>query len=118
MYQPTRTRPNSGFQPTPSSSSSNVNILRGVNDSVNRSEALCRETETIAQETLGELAHQRDALGRTRDRIIEANTELDSTNKDLKYLHRRIVSNKLLLCSIILMEVIIIGLQLYLKFKK
>lgn len=118
MSQQAQTRPNGGWQPTPGSSSSSTSILRGVNNSVTRSEVICRESETIAKETLEELAHQRESLGRTRDRILDANTELNSTNKNLKYMHLRIVTNKLLLCSIILMEVIIIGLQLYLKFRK
>jgi len=85
---------------------------------VNRAEIICRESETIAQDTLGELANQRDALTRTRDRVTGANEELDVTNKNLKYIYMRTVTNKVLLCSIILMELIIIGLQLYLKFKK
>ena len=72
----------------------------------------------IATETLGELAQQREALGRTRDRVAEANRELGETNKHLKHIHWRIASNKILLCSIILMELVIIGLQLYLKFIK
>ena len=97
---------------------SSYNQLHGVNERVNRAEIICRESETIAQDTLGELANQRDALTRTRDRVTGANEELDVTNKNLKYIYMRTVTNKVLLCSIILMELIIIGLQLYLKFKK
>lgn len=79
---------------------------------------ICQESETIAQETLGELAHQRESLGRTRDRITGASRDLDATNKNLKYMYLRVFTNKLLLSSIILMEMVIIGLQLYLKFRK
>ena len=93
-------------------------VLRGVNERVHRAEDICRESEVIATDTLGELAQQRESLGRTRERVTEANRELDSTNKNLKYIHLRLMTNKLLLCSIILMEIIIIGLQLYNRFIK
>ena len=124
MYQPqSHNRQNSQWQPV--SGPSNVNpirssddVLRGVNERVNRAEVICRESETIAQDTLGELAHQRDALTRTRDRVTDANAELDTTTKNLKYIYLKTVTNKVLLSSIILMELVIIGLQLYLKFKK
>lgn len=107
------------YPPGPSTStSSGIDTLREVNQRVDRAEVICRESEVIATETLGELAHQREALGRTRDRVAEANRELDATNKNLKQIHWRIASNKILLCSIILMEAVIIGLQLYLKFFK
>lgn len=98
--------------------SSRNNILRDVNERVNRAEVICRESEGIATDTLGELSQQRESLARTRDRLTDANRELDSTNKNLKRIHLRLATNKLLLCSIILMEVVIIGLQLYLKFKR
>lgn len=118
MPKPGRASSNAERRPVSGTSSAGTEILRGVNDRVNRAEVICRESETIAQETLGELAHQRESLGRTRDRLAETNTELDSTNKNLRYIHFKILTNKLLLCSVILMEMIIIGLQLYLKFKK
>jgi hypothetical protein len=93
-------------------------LLRGTNERVNRAEVICRESETIAQDALGELAHQRESLGRVRDRVLETNTQLDETNKNLRYIYLRMFTNKLLLSSIILMEMIIIGLQLYLKFRR
>lgn len=117
---------NDNWQPAPGRSSlqprqpqtSNADVLRGVNERVNRAEVICRESEAIATETVGELATQRESLGRTRERVLEANAGLETTNKNLKYIHFKIVTNKILLCSIILMELIIIGLQLYLKFSK
>lgn len=93
-------------------------VYQGINDRVNRAEGICRESEVIATDTLDELAHQRETLTRTRGRITDANVELNSTNKALKSIHRRLASNKLLLCAIILMELVIIGCQLYLKFVK
>lgn len=95
-----------------------VDILQGVNQRVNRAEEIARESEVIATETLGELANQRETLGRTRDRLTDANRELDTTNKNLKYMYLRVATNKLLLSLIILMELVIIGSQLYLKFFK
>lgn len=93
-------------------------ILRGMNERINRSEGICRESEVIATDTLGELANQRETLTRTRDQLIDANRDLSNTNSTLKSIHRRLASNKLLLIVIILMELVIIGCQVYLKFIK
>lgn len=92
-------------------------ILRGINDRVVRVEVICQESEAIATDTLDELAHQRETLNRARDRIAGTNNELNNTNRVLKSIHRRIASNKLLLGFIILLELAIIGSQLYLKLK-
>lgn len=93
-------------------------ILRGMNERVNRAEGICRESEIIATDTLGELANQRETLARTRDHLNDANRELGQTNSSLKSIHRRLLANKLLLIVIILMELVIIGCQVYLKFFK
>lgn len=93
-------------------------IIRGMNERVDRVHVICKESEAIATDTLDELAVQREALTRTRNRLTDANRELDTTNRNLKSIHRRLASNKLLLGAIILMELIIIGCQLYLKFFK
>ena len=97
---------------------SSTDIIRGINSRVYRAEAICRESETIATDTLDELAHQQEALTRTRERLADTNRELITTNSTLKSIHRRLATNKLLLGAIILMELIIIGCQLYLKFVK
>lgn len=98
--------------------SSSVDVLRNVNERVKRAEATGRESVIIATETLGELAQQRETLLRARDNVIDANQDLDSANSKLKSMHRRIASNKFLLSAIILMELVIIGCQLYIKFLK
>lgn len=97
---------------------SRTNVLRGINDRISRSEVICRESETIATETLDELAHQRETLSRTRERLATTNVELSDTNKVLKSIHFRLAANKFLLGFIILLELLIIGCQLYLKFFK
>lgn len=93
-------------------------ILRGMNERVNRAEVICRESEVIATDTLGELANQRETLTRTRDQLNDANRDLGNTNSTLKTIHRRLIANKLVLIVIILMELVIIGCQVYLKFLK
>jgi len=118
MPQQSHSRQTSGWQSIPGSSSTTSDVLRGVNERVNRAEVICRESEAIAQDTLGELAHQRESLGRVRDRVGEANAELETTNKNLRYIYLRIFTNKLLLSFIILMEMIIVGAQIYTKFFK
>lgn len=92
--------------------------LRAINEHTTRAHEVCRESEVIAADSLDELARQRETLARTRDGLQDANQELDTTNKTLKSMHMRIATNKLLLHFIILMEVVIIGCQIYLKFFK
>ena len=111
-------RNNSSRYGHPAPSSSATNILKGINERVNRTEVICRESEVIATNTLGELANQRETLDRARERLAETNVELGDTNKALKSIHRRIAANKFLLGTIILLELLVIGCQLYLKFKK
>lgn len=100
------------------SASTSSNVLRTVNDRIERAEVIGKESITIATEALGELAQQRETLIRTRDGVNAANRELDSTNSNLKSMHRRIATNKFLLGAIIFMELVIIGCQLYIKFLK
>lgn len=102
----------------PGPSGSSQDLLRNINQRVDRTEVICRESEVIGTETLGELANQRESLRRTNERITEANRDLDSTNKNLRYIYLKIATNKILLCLIILMELVIIAAQLYLKFFK
>lgn len=92
--------------------------LLGINERLQRTETICRESEVVATETLGELANQRETLTRTRDRLNDADRELGSANRNLKSIHRRLATNKLLLTIIVIMELIIIGCQLYIKFLK
>lgn len=98
--------------------STSNDILRNVNESVTRAEVICRESEVIATDTLDELAHQRETLTNTRERLSGTNVDLTSTNNALKSIHRRLATNKMLLGIVILMELVIIGCQLYLKFVK
>lgn len=98
--------------------SSGNDILRRINERVSRAEVIGRESEVIATDSLEELVNQRETIIKTRDRLNDANQELNSTNKTLKSIHRRLASNKLLLVIIILMELVTIGCQLYLKFFK
>lgn len=93
-------------------------LIRGINERVDRAEVICKESQSIGASTLDELANQRETLSRTRERLAETNIELNDTNRVLKTIHRRIASNKFLLGFIILLELIIIGCQLYLKFTK
>lgn len=97
---------------------SGTDIIRGMNERLGRAEMISKESEDIATGTLDELANQRETLTRTRDRVTDTNRDLESTNKALKSIYRRVATNKLLLGVIILMELVIIGCQLYIKFRK
>uniref|UniRef100_A0A6G1S4J5 Vesicle transport through interaction with t-SNAREs 1B n=1 Tax=Aceria tosichella TaxID=561515 RepID=A0A6G1S4J5_9ACAR len=96
----------------------NLRVFRSVNKRVNRAEVICRETQEIAEETLDELAQQRESLGRIRDGVVNSNRELEEANKNLRRMYVRVFTSKLLLSLIIVFEIIIIVAQIYLKFIK
>lgn len=106
---------NDNSQPT---TSSRTTTLRTINDRVNRVHVICQESEAIAADSLEELANQKETLNRAKNRLNETNVELGETNRQLKSIYRRVASNKFLLSFIILLELMIIGAQIYTKVKK
>ncbi|XP_076268909.1 vesicle transport through interaction with t-SNAREs 1b [Rhynchophorus ferrugineus] len=93
-------------------------ILERTGQSLARSNQIAIETEQIGQEVISELGQQRESLLRTRDRLDDANTNLDNTKAILKRMGRNVIYNKVILISIILLEVLILILLVYNKFFK
>lgn len=91
-------------------------ILEDTNQSVYRATVIAQENEAIGVEVMGELAVQRDALVRTRDRLQDADQDLTRTHKVLRSMNRRVLTNKCLLIVIILMELGILLLVVYMRF--
>lgn len=124
-FRPRRQPPSPPPPPPPSFNDTNIitiatgnEILRRANEHIISSEIVCQESETIATDTLEELANQRESLTRTRGHLQNMNDNLSGTHTNLKSIHRKLATNKLLLMAIILFEIIIIACQLYLKFFK
>ncbi|XP_063039570.1 vesicle transport through interaction with t-SNAREs homolog 1B [Engraulis encrasicolus] len=90
--------------------------LNNATASIERSQRMAAETDQIGNEIIEELGEQRDQLDRTRDRLVHTGENLSRSRKILRSMSRRIVTNKLLLSVIIIMELGILGAVVYLKF--
>ncbi|XP_017267425.1 vesicle transport through interaction with t-SNAREs homolog 1B [Kryptolebias marmoratus] len=92
--------------------------LNNASQSIERSHRIAAETEQIGTEIIEELGEQREQLDRTRDRLVNTGENLGRSRKILRAMSRRLMTNKLLLAIIILMELAILGAVVYLKFFK
>ncbi|XP_020481998.1 vesicle transport through interaction with t-SNAREs homolog 1B [Labrus bergylta] len=93
-----------------------TDALNNASQSIERSQRIANETEQIGTDIIEELGEQREQLDRTRDRLVHTGENLGRTRKILRSMARRLVTNKLLLAVIILMELAILGAVVYLKF--
>ncbi|PAV63895.1 hypothetical protein WR25_03271 isoform A [Diploscapter pachys] len=72
------------------------------------------ETEEIGNEVLGNLAAQRETIGRSRDRLRGADVELNRSSKTLNVMIRRVVQNRLLL---LIIAILLMFSLLYVVYK-
>lgn len=94
---------------------SNATLDR-AGQSMARSHAVAIQSEQIGTEVITELGEQRERLLRAKRRLSQTDEELDKTRKILNTMRRRVLGNKFILILIILLEVIILGIIVYLKF--
>lgn len=90
--------------------------LNNATQSIQRSQQIANETEQIGSDIIEELGEQREQLDRTRNRLVNTGENLSRSRKILRSMSRRLMTNKLLLAVIILMELAILGAVVYLKF--
>ncbi|XP_056616280.1 vesicle transport through interaction with t-SNAREs homolog 1B [Triplophysa dalaica] len=90
--------------------------LNNATMSIERSQRIAAETDQIGTDIIEELGEQKEQLGRTRNRLIHTGENLSRSRKILRAMSRRVVTNKLLLSVIIIMELAILGAVVYLKF--
>ncbi|XP_061749912.1 vesicle transport through interaction with t-SNAREs homolog 1B [Nerophis ophidion] len=90
--------------------------LNNASQSIERSQRLAAETEHIGTDIIEELGEQREQLDRSRNRLVNTGENLSRSRKILRSMSRRLMTNKLLLAVIILMEVAILAAVVYLKF--
>ncbi|CAL1679470.1 unnamed protein product [Lasius platythorax] len=84
--------------------------------SVARSQAVAAESEQIGTEVISELGEQRDRLVRAKHRLSQTDEELNRTRRILLIMRVKVLTNKIVLVLIILLELIILGITVYLKF--
>lgn len=92
--------------------------LTGASQSVSRSQQIALETEQIGTEVISNLSDQRETLLRTKDRLTTADNELAQSKSLLRKMGWHVLYNKLILIGIIVMEVIILGILIYIKVIK
>ncbi|KAI0210550.1 Vesicle transport through interaction with t-SNAREs 1B [Lamellibrachia satsuma] len=91
-------------------------VLSRASESIARSHVVAVETEQIGQDTMDELGQQRETLTRTRDRLVETHYNLSKSRKILNNMARRMVTNKIVLIVIIILELAILAGVIYWKF--
>lgn len=92
--------------------------LARASQSIARSTQVAVETEQIGTEVCNELGVQRESLLRARQRITDTDAELSRANSIMRKMAWGVLSNKLILVLIIIMEAAILACLIYLKFFK
>ncbi|OCT91937.1 vesicle transport through interaction with t-SNAREs homolog 1B [Xenopus laevis] len=90
--------------------------LNRATDSIARSHRIAAETDAIGTDIIEELGEQREKLDRTKGRLVGTSENLSKSRKILRSMSRKIVTNKLLLSIIIILELAILGGLIYYKF--
>ncbi|XP_077178621.1 vesicle transport through interaction with t-SNAREs homolog 1B [Paroedura picta] len=90
--------------------------LNRASQSVERSHQIAAETDQIGTDIIEELGEQREQLERTKGRLVNTNENLSKSRKILRSMSRRLMTNKLLLSIIIILELAILVAIVYYKF--
>ncbi|KAJ1103883.1 hypothetical protein NDU88_001304 [Pleurodeles waltl] len=90
--------------------------LNRATQSIERSHRIAAETDQIGTEIIDELGQQREQLDRTKGRLINTSENLSKSRKILRSMSRKLMTNKLLLSVIIILELAILGGVIYYKF--
>jgi len=93
-----------------------TNILERTGSSIARATSVAIETEQIGNEVVGELGTQREALQRTKGRLVDTDIEITRSRKILRSMYRNVIYNKLILIGIIVIEILVLAIIIYLKF--
>jgi len=93
-------------------------VLERTGASIARSHMVAVETEEIGGAIVDDLGVQRETLERSRARLQDTNAELSRGRRVLTRLKIATVYNKIILIAIIIIEILIIGALVYIKFIK
>lgn len=91
-------------------------VLDRTSQSIARSNRVAIETEEIGHEIISEMGQQRESLLRTQTTLHGTDANLIQSRKILKSMYMRVMTNKLILMVIILMEIAILIGIVYWKF--
>ncbi|KAJ8873951.1 hypothetical protein PR048_024791 [Dryococelus australis] len=91
-------------------------ILERTSESLARSQRTAIETEEIGTTVVTELGEQREILLRSKQRLSETNEGLSRSSALLRKMVCHVITNKLILIIIILLELFILAAVVFLKF--
>lgn len=78
---------------------------------------IAQESEEIGQGILSELGTQRETIVRTAQKVYGVDSNLGKSQKILNSMSRRIMTNKMIMISIIFVLMGILGITIYFKLK-
>ncbi|XP_029826372.1 vesicle transport through interaction with t-SNAREs homolog 1B-like [Ixodes scapularis] len=90
--------------------------LGRTTDALVRTFQVAAETDQVGVAVAEELRMQRESQVRTKERLEETDQKLTTSRKIQRTMYRRVITNKLILILIIIMEIIIFGGIVYWKF--
>ncbi|CAI5763811.1 transport through interaction with t-SNAREs 1B [Podarcis lilfordi] len=90
--------------------------LNRATQSIERSHQIAAETDQVGTEIIEVLGEQREQLDRTKGRLVNTSENLSKSRKILRAMSRKVMTNKLLLSFIIILELVILGGVVYYKF--
>ncbi|XP_038073853.1 vesicle transport through interaction with t-SNAREs homolog 1B-like isoform X2 [Patiria miniata] len=90
--------------------------LNRTSDSLARTHQIAAETDEIGVGIIDELDGQKEQLLNAKDKLQNMDQSLGKSKRVLNTMGRRIITNKLILMAVILVELAILGVVVYLKF--
>lgn len=93
-------------------------VLERTSQSLARSQAVAAETENLGEEVISELGQQRETLLRTKRRLADTDEGLAQSHSLLRKMTLQVLTNKIILVVLILLETAILGAVVYLRFFK
>ncbi|XP_041468119.1 vesicle transport through interaction with t-SNAREs homolog 1B-like [Lytechinus variegatus] len=93
-----------------------IESLNRASQSLDRTQRIAAETDEIGVGILDELDGQKEQLIRTRERVEDIDDGLSKSRRILNSMARRVITNKLILSGIILVELAILGVVIWWKF--
>eukprot|EP01137_Pigoraptor_chileana_P028415 Opistho-2@931 len=90
--------------------------LGRTTERIQNAQRVANESEQIGAAALGDLAHQHETLRRGVTRLQDADANLSKSRRILHAMQWRIVTNKLIMCLVILILAGILGVVVWRKF--
>ncbi|GAB1607459.1 vesicle transport through interaction with t-SNAREs homolog 1B-like [Argonauta hians] len=95
---------------------SGIESLQRTSESIARSQQVAAETDEIGTNIIEDMSRQREVLERTKGRLDETDANISKSRRIIKNIVRRVMTDKLILIAIILVEMAALGGVVYYKY--